>query len=155
MVIVVIILLFHLLGVNGVVDFTFLKLALVYFYSHVCVCVRRVWDSRTWQVTNTFPAKQYIQTHCDVSPNGNYLMSSSNGFGGQGCEATVRPLEGDVNMADWLRLSAGYVLSEVVSVDARQTSSGINDMFIVVARNAGATRLMPVFSWFLSKKTVV
>ncbi|XP_056274006.1 WD repeat-containing protein 31 isoform X1 [Pseudoliparis swirei] len=49
----------------------------------------RVWDSRTWQVTNTFPAKQYIQTHCDVSPNGNYLMSSSNGFGGQGCEATL------------------------------------------------------------------
>ncbi|XP_034026305.1 WD repeat-containing protein 31 isoform X2 [Thalassophryne amazonica] len=49
----------------------------------------RVWDSRAWQVTNTFPAKQYIQTHCDVSPNGNYLVSSSNGFGGQGCEATL------------------------------------------------------------------
>uniref|UniRef100_A0A3B3XX84 Uncharacterized protein n=2 Tax=Poecilia mexicana TaxID=48701 RepID=A0A3B3XX84_9TELE len=49
----------------------------------------RVWDSRSWQVTNTFPAKQYIQTHCDVSPNGNYLVSSSNGFGGQGCEATL------------------------------------------------------------------
>lgn len=42
-------------------------------------------------MTNTFPAKQYIQTHCDVSPNGHYLVSSSNGFGGQGCEATVRP----------------------------------------------------------------
>ncbi|XP_061673125.1 WD repeat-containing protein 31 isoform X2 [Syngnathoides biaculeatus] len=49
----------------------------------------RVWDSRAWQVTNTFPAKQYIQTHCDVSDNGNYLVSSSNGFGGQGCEATL------------------------------------------------------------------
>ncbi|KAK5871125.1 hypothetical protein PBY51_004022 [Eleginops maclovinus] len=49
----------------------------------------RVWDSRAWQVTNTFPAKQYIQTHCDVSPNGHYLLSSSNGFGGQGCEATL------------------------------------------------------------------
>lgn len=49
----------------------------------------RVWDSRTWQVTNTFPAKQYIQTHCDISSNGNYLLSSSNGFGGQGCEATL------------------------------------------------------------------
>uniref|UniRef100_A0A8C9YUT4 WD repeat domain 31 n=3 Tax=Sander lucioperca TaxID=283035 RepID=A0A8C9YUT4_SANLU len=46
----------------------------------------RVWDSRAWQVTNTFPAKQYIQTHCDVSANGNYLVSSSNGFGGQGGE---------------------------------------------------------------------
>lgn len=54
------------------------------------VCPYRVWDSRAWQVTNTFPAKQYIQTHCDVSDNGNYLVSSSNGFGGQGCEATVR-----------------------------------------------------------------
>uniref|UniRef100_A0A668AZJ8 WD repeat domain 31 n=1 Tax=Myripristis murdjan TaxID=586833 RepID=A0A668AZJ8_9TELE len=49
----------------------------------------RVWDSRAWQVTNTFPAKQYIQTHCDVSSNGHYLVSSSNGFGGQGCEATL------------------------------------------------------------------
>lgn len=49
----------------------------------------RVWDSRTWQVTNTFPAKQYIQTHCDISSNGNHLLSSSNGFGGQGCEATL------------------------------------------------------------------
>lgn len=71
------------------------KITCVYFYRSVCVCVFmfRVWDSRTWQVTNTFPAKQYIQTHCDVSPNGNYLVSSSNGFGGQGCEATVRPYE--------------------------------------------------------------
>ena len=58
----------------------------------MCACIDecRVWDSRSWQVTNTFPAKQYIQTHCDVCPNGNYLVSSSNGFGGQGCEATVR-----------------------------------------------------------------
>ena len=60
----------------------------------VCVCVCRVWDSRSWQVTNTFPAKQYIQTHCDVSFNGHYMLSSSNGFGGQGCEATVRPGRG-------------------------------------------------------------
>lgn len=61
-----------------------------WFRSHWCGGFR-VWDSRAWQVTNTFPAKQYIQTHCHVSPNGNYLVSSSNGFGGQGCEATVRP----------------------------------------------------------------
>lgn len=65
----------------------------VYFYRHDFVHAYRVWDSRAWQVTNTFPAKQYIQTHCDVSPNGNHLVSSSNGFGGQGCEATVRPWE--------------------------------------------------------------
>ncbi|XP_016422632.1 WD repeat-containing protein 31-like [Sinocyclocheilus rhinocerous] len=54
----------------------------------VGVCLR-VWDSRTWQVTNTFPAKQYIQTHCDISSNCYHLLSSSNGFGGQGCEATL------------------------------------------------------------------
>lgn len=84
----------------------------VYFYNDVFAYVYRVWDSRAWQVTNTFPAKQYIQTHCDVSPNGNYLVSSSNGFGGQGCEATVRLLEGfvwllAVQIVDRLRLSAG------------------------------------------------
>nr|XP_055054380.1 WD repeat-containing protein 31 [Misgurnus anguillicaudatus]XP_055054381.1 WD repeat-containing protein 31 [Misgurnus anguillicaudatus] len=49
----------------------------------------RIWDSRTWQVTNTFPAKQYIQTHCDISPNCFHLLSASNGFGGQGCESTL------------------------------------------------------------------
>ncbi|XP_062873809.1 WD repeat-containing protein 31 [Trichomycterus rosablanca] len=49
----------------------------------------RVWDSRAWQVTNTFPAKQYIQTHCDVSMNQNHLLSSSNGFGGHGAETTL------------------------------------------------------------------
>ncbi|XP_016087009.1 WD repeat-containing protein 31-like, partial [Sinocyclocheilus grahami] len=55
----------------------------------LCVICLRVWDSRTWQVTNTFPAKQYIQTHCDISSNCYHLLSSSNGFGGQGCEATL------------------------------------------------------------------
>lgn len=55
----------------------------------MCVVRLRVWDSRTWHVTNTFPAKQYIQTHCDISSNCYHLLSSSNGFGGQGCEATV------------------------------------------------------------------
>ncbi|XP_012686034.1 WD repeat-containing protein 31 [Clupea harengus] len=49
----------------------------------------RVWDSRTWQVTNTFPSKRYIQTHCDISSNCNHVLSSSNGFGGQGCESTL------------------------------------------------------------------
>ncbi|XP_076854952.1 WD repeat-containing protein 31 [Brachyhypopomus gauderio] len=49
----------------------------------------RVWDSRSWQVIHTFPAKQYIQTHCDISTNGNHLLSCSNGFTGQGCEATL------------------------------------------------------------------
>ncbi|KAM3910569.1 WD repeat-containing protein 31 isoform 1-T2 [Leptodactylus fuscus] len=49
----------------------------------------RVWDSRNLQVAHTFPVKQYIQMHCDVSEDGNYCVTSSNGFGGQGCEATL------------------------------------------------------------------
>ncbi len=61
----------------------------MFFICVLCIIYLRVWDSRTWQVTNTFPAKQYIQTHCDISSNCYHLLSSSNGFGGQGCEATV------------------------------------------------------------------
>ncbi|OCT66904.1 WD repeat-containing protein 31 [Xenopus laevis] len=49
----------------------------------------RVWDSRDLQVAHTFPMKQYIQMHCDVSQDGNYCLTCSNGFGGQGCEATL------------------------------------------------------------------
>ncbi|XP_075435330.1 WD repeat-containing protein 31 isoform X2 [Ascaphus truei] len=49
----------------------------------------RVWDTRELQVAYTFPIKQYIQMHCDVSTDGNYCLTSSNGFGGQGCEATL------------------------------------------------------------------
>ncbi|KAJ7426831.1 WD repeat-containing protein 31 [Willisornis vidua] len=44
----------------------------------------RVWDSRELQVAHTFPAKQHIQTCCDVSQDGRYCLSSS-----QGGEATV------------------------------------------------------------------
>ncbi|XP_061459587.1 WD repeat-containing protein 31 isoform X3 [Rhineura floridana] len=49
----------------------------------------RIWDSRNLQVAHVFPAKQHIQTSCDVSPDGRYCVSSSNGFGGEGCEATL------------------------------------------------------------------
>lgn len=49
----------------------------------------RVWDIRNLQMAHMFPMKQYIQMHCDVSEDGNYCLTSSNGFGGQGCEATL------------------------------------------------------------------
>ncbi|XP_075041545.1 WD repeat-containing protein 31 [Mixophyes fleayi] len=49
----------------------------------------RVWDTRNLQVAHVFPMKQHIQMHCDVSEDGNYCVTSSNGFGGQGCEATL------------------------------------------------------------------
>ncbi|XP_051663968.1 WD repeat-containing protein 31 isoform X1 [Manacus candei] len=44
----------------------------------------RVWDSRELQVAHTFPAKQHIQTCCDVSQDGRYCLCSS-----QGGEATL------------------------------------------------------------------
>ena len=49
----------------------------------------RIFDSRNLQVIRTFPKKQYIQTWCDISQDNNYCLTCSNGFGGQGCEATL------------------------------------------------------------------
>ncbi|XP_072045499.1 WD repeat-containing protein 31-like isoform X2 [Amphiura filiformis] len=49
----------------------------------------RIWDTRVLQEATTFPKKQYIQTSCDTSKDGNYVLTSSNGVGGQGCEATL------------------------------------------------------------------
>lgn len=83
--------------------------------------VSRVWDSRSWQVTNTFPAKQYIQTHCDVSPNGNYLVSSSNGFGGQGCEATVRTFALFLQMLPVHVFSINQTVSGVINTTVMAT----------------------------------
>lgn len=50
----------------------------------------RLWDSRGLQVAHVFPTKQHIQTYCEVSEDGHKCISCSNGFGGEGCEATVR-----------------------------------------------------------------
>ncbi|XP_045877857.1 WD repeat-containing protein 31 isoform X2 [Meles meles] len=49
----------------------------------------RLWDSRGLQVAHVFPAKQHIQTYCEVSEDGHKCVSCSNGFGGEGCEATL------------------------------------------------------------------
>ncbi|XP_017385829.1 WD repeat-containing protein 31 isoform X2 [Cebus imitator] len=49
----------------------------------------RLWDSRGLQVAHMFPAKQHIQTYCEVSMDGHKCISCSNGFGGEGCEATL------------------------------------------------------------------
>lgn len=56
----------------------------------------RLWDSRGLQVAHMFPAKQHIQTYCEVSEDGHKCISCSNGFGGEGCEATVRNWGGGV-----------------------------------------------------------
>ena len=50
----------------------------------------RLWDSRGLQVAHIFPARQHIQTYCAVSEDGRKCISCSSGFGGEGCEATVR-----------------------------------------------------------------
>uniref|UniRef100_A0A8D0MYB7 WD repeat domain 31 n=1 Tax=Sus scrofa TaxID=9823 RepID=A0A8D0MYB7_PIG len=49
----------------------------------------RLWDSRGLQIAHTFPAKQHIQTYCEVSEDGHRCISCSSGFGGEGCEATL------------------------------------------------------------------
>ena len=40
-------------------------------------------------MVRNFQKKLYIQTWCDISEDNKYCLTSSNGFGGQGCEATV------------------------------------------------------------------
>ncbi|NXJ71196.1 WDR31 protein, partial [Rostratula benghalensis] len=49
----------------------------------------RVWDSRELQVAQAFPAKQHIQTSCDVSQDGRLCLSTSSGCAGEGGEATL------------------------------------------------------------------
>ncbi|XP_045196786.2 WD repeat-containing protein 31-like [Mercenaria mercenaria] len=49
----------------------------------------RLFDTRTMYIAHTFPRKQYIQMSCDVSADGNYCLTCSNGFGGNGCETTL------------------------------------------------------------------
>ncbi|KAL4219655.1 hypothetical protein ACF0H5_022227 [Mactra antiquata] len=49
----------------------------------------RLFDTRTMTVTHNFPRKQYIQMCCDVSSDGFYCLTCSNGFCGNGCEATL------------------------------------------------------------------
>ncbi|XP_054979718.1 WD repeat-containing protein 31 isoform X1 [Sorex araneus] len=49
----------------------------------------RLWDSRGLQVAHVFPAKQHIQTYCEVSEDGHRCISCSSGFEGEGCEATL------------------------------------------------------------------
>ncbi|RUS79100.1 hypothetical protein EGW08_013153 [Elysia chlorotica] len=54
----------------------------------------RIFDLRSLEPVFSFPKKQYIQMCCDVSQDGRYICSSSNGFSGNGCEATVWDLRG-------------------------------------------------------------
>eukprot|EP00052_Salpingoeca_macrocollata_P008052 m.64127 g.64127 ORF g.64127 m.64127 type:complete len:345 (+) comp16406_c0_seq2:65-1099(+) len=49
----------------------------------------RVWDTDSLKAVQAYPMQQYILNHCDVSSDGNYLLTCSNGFSGQGCQATL------------------------------------------------------------------
>lgn len=61
-------------------------------------------------MAHIFPAKQHIQTYCEVSEDGHRCLSCSSGFGGEGCEATVR----------------GHVQSRCLVVDAQITCTGLH-----------------------------
>nr|CDP97636.2 Bm5567 [Brugia malayi] len=49
----------------------------------------KIWDGRNLCLAFQFPKKNHILTHCDFLPDGNYCISSSNGFNGDGCEITL------------------------------------------------------------------
>ncbi len=68
-------------------------------FGFICSFFTRIWDARNLQVCITFPRKLYIQNCCDLSEDNNYAVTCSNGFGGNGCEATVRtlPIQGKQN----------------------------------------------------------
>ena len=50
----------------------------------------RLWDTRFLHVASATAPKQHIQTCCDLSgADDRFCLSASNGFGGNGCEATL------------------------------------------------------------------
>ncbi|OZC11879.1 WD domain, G-beta repeat protein [Onchocerca flexuosa] len=49
----------------------------------------KIWDSRNLCLAIQFPKKNHILTHCDFLPDGNYCITSSNGFNNDGCEITL------------------------------------------------------------------
>lgn len=54
----------------------------------------RIWDSRSLEVAFAFPPKQYFATCCDVSKDGRFILTSSNGFNGNGCEIILWDVRG-------------------------------------------------------------
>ena len=49
----------------------------------------RIWDTRNLDLIHAFPFKSYIQTSCDISLDGNLIVSGSNGFNGSGCQLNI------------------------------------------------------------------
>ncbi|XP_011670345.2 WD repeat-containing protein 31 [Strongylocentrotus purpuratus] len=65
----------------------------------------RIWDTRTLEESSVSNKKSYIQTCCDVRSDGTYCLSCSNGFSGQGCEASIWDLR---SLRDPLREFKGH-----------------------------------------------
>ena len=49
----------------------------------------RLWDSRSLELATRFPRVNNIHLHCEWVPDGNQVITSCNGFNGDGCEITV------------------------------------------------------------------
>ncbi|MFH4977954.1 hypothetical protein AB6A40_004663 [Gnathostoma spinigerum] len=49
----------------------------------------KIWDTKNLELIHQFPKKRHIQTHCDLVSDGNYCLSCSNGFNGDGCEISM------------------------------------------------------------------
>ncbi|CAJ0955518.1 unnamed protein product, partial [Mesorhabditis belari] len=49
----------------------------------------RIWDTRSLEAVQTYPRKMHIQTYCEFTPDANFVMSTSNGFNGDGCTITI------------------------------------------------------------------
>ncbi|XP_046844524.1 WD repeat-containing protein 31-like [Xenia sp. Carnegie-2017] len=62
----------------------------------------RIWDSRSVDVAYTFPPKQYFGTCCDVSTDGFYILTSSIGFNGSGCEVILWDVRGKRQLYSYL-----------------------------------------------------
>ena len=58
-----------------------LRVSIKLLYISFVFC-SRLWDPNNLQIAATFPCKQYIQTHCELSLDGRYCVTSSNGFEG-------------------------------------------------------------------------
>eukprot|EP00039_Didymoeca_costata_P029643 m.25660 g.25660 ORF g.25660 m.25660 type:complete len:354 (+) comp7726_c0_seq4:574-1635(+) len=48
-----------------------------------------IWDSRSLENVIDFPRQNYFQTCCASSPDGNYVLTGSNGFEGHGCLVSI------------------------------------------------------------------
>lgn len=59
--------------------------------------VMKLYDSRDLTPVFEFPIKNHIQHHCSASNDGNYVLASSGGTNGDGCEITVSCLKKENN----------------------------------------------------------